>query len=83
VRSADSVSANFSEGYGRFSFKEKTRFNYYARGSLFETGTWIRKAKERSLLSETEYQKISSLILGLHKKINVYIKKLKANYPTK
>lgn len=35
VRTADSVAANLSEGFGRFSFKENRQFGYYSRGSLF------------------------------------------------
>lgn len=34
VRSADSVAANLSEGYGRYHFKEAKNFSYYSRGSL-------------------------------------------------
>lgn len=46
VRSADSISANISEGFCRYHFKENKQFCYYARGSLFET-----KTKERKLLN--------------------------------
>lgn len=79
VRSADSVAANFSEGYGRYHFKEKMRFNYYSRGSLFETVTWIRKARKRNLMTETEFLKIKEIVIPLHKKLNIYIKKLRIN----
>jgi four helix bundle protein len=41
VKSADSVAANISEGYGRFHYKENIHFCYYSRGSLFETKTWL------------------------------------------
>ena len=39
VRSADSVAASISEGFGRYHFKETKNFGYYLRGSLFETKT--------------------------------------------
>jgi four helix bundle protein len=35
VRAADSIAANISEGYGRYSFKENKLFCYYARGSRY------------------------------------------------
>lgn len=35
VRAADSISANLSEGLGRFHYKERKNFSYYSRGSLF------------------------------------------------
>jgi four helix bundle protein len=37
VRSADSISANLAEGHGRYHFKDRLNFYYYARGSLEET----------------------------------------------
>jgi len=37
VRSADSISANIAEGYGRYFYKENIQFCYYSRGSLIET----------------------------------------------
>ncbi len=39
VRSADSVAANISEGFGRYHYKENIHFCYIARGSLLETRT--------------------------------------------
>jgi len=36
VRSADSIAANLSEGFGRYHYKETKNFSYYSRGSLFE-----------------------------------------------
>ena len=37
VRAVDSISANLSEAYGRFSYPDRKRFSFYARGSLCET----------------------------------------------
>jgi len=48
VRAVDSIAANISEGYGRYHYKEnKSRLSrdYYARGSLLETKTWLEKAE--------------------------------------
>jgi len=56
VRSADSIAANISEGFGRYSYKENKHFCYYARGSLSESKTWLTKAYNRSLLSEELFQ---------------------------
>ena len=58
VRSADSVSANLSEGVGRFHYKERKNFSYYSRGSLFETKTWLTKAKNRQLISDDHYKNL-------------------------
>ncbi|MEM7658810.1 MAG: four helix bundle protein, partial [Bacteroidota bacterium] len=53
VKSSDSIAANLAEGHGRYSFKENLRFCFYARGSLVETQTWLQKANNRDLLSES------------------------------
>jgi four helix bundle protein len=37
IRSSRSVGANIAEGFGRFYFKENSKFCLIARGSLFET----------------------------------------------
>jgi len=37
VKAADSISANISEGFGRYFYKDERQFCYYSRGSLFET----------------------------------------------
>ena len=42
AQSADSISANLSEGHGRYSFKENIQFCYYARGSFDETRNWLQ-----------------------------------------
>ena len=47
VRAADSISANLAEGHGRFHFKDRLNFCYYARGSLEETKSWLSKKAKR------------------------------------
>lgn len=73
IRSSDSIAANISEGFGRFHYNDRKRFMYYSRGSLFETKTWLVKAKNRNLIDETffkeEYNKLN--ILGV--KLNNFI----------
>jgi four helix bundle protein len=73
IRAADSISANISEGYGRFHFKEQRQFCYIARGSLYETNTWLTKTKVR-IPEDTD--KIDELIMLSHlllKRLNAYI----------
>jgi four helix bundle protein len=52
VKSADSIAANISEGFGRYHYAEKKSFYYYARGSLLETKTHITLAKNRALINK-------------------------------
>ncbi len=60
VKSVDSIAANLSEGYGRFHYKENKQFCYYSRGSLFETKTWIKKAYDRRLIVDNDFQSLQN-----------------------
>ena len=82
IRSSDSIAANISEGFGRYSYKENKLFCYYARGSLFETKTWIIKANNRELISNKELQTLNKELNNLGVKLNNYIKSI-GNPPQK
>jgi len=81
VRSVDSIGANLSEGLGRYHFKEIKNFSYYARGSLFETKTWLMKAFQRDLISQQQYQDLMTELELLGKRLNAYINTLGPNNP--
>jgi four helix bundle protein len=83
VRAADSIAANFSEGYGRFTFKDRRNFCYISRGSMFETRTWLLKAKNRNMIKDENYNEMYRKLAELHQKLNSYIKTLKENIETK
>jgi four helix bundle protein len=74
VRAADSISANLSEGFGRYHFKENKNFCYYSRGSLYETKTWIAKAHNRALISNENYDFLNKELNKISIKLNNYIK---------
>jgi four helix bundle protein len=74
VRSSDSISANISEGFGRFYFKDSKTFLFYARGSLYETKTWLKKAHDRNLISTDEYEELDERYTKLGVKLNNYIR---------
>lgn len=73
IRSVDSVSANLSEGFGRYYYKENKQFCYYARGSLFETKTWLKKAFSRKLIEENEFITFTKDLETIGVKLNNYI----------
>lgn len=73
IRAVDSIAANLSEGYGRYHFKEEKNFAYYSRGSLYETKTWLTKAKNRNLISEQRFSEYSESLTILVKMLNNYI----------
>ena len=55
TEAADSIAANIAEGHGRYFYKEKKLFCFYARGSLLETKTWFYKSCHRNLITREEY----------------------------
>ncbi len=70
--SSTSVSTNIAEGKGRFSKKEFVHYCYIARGSLYETMTFLEIFKRVSWISESniiplrkEAISIASMIKGL------------------
>lgn len=81
IKSVDSISANISEGYGRYFHKENLQFCYYSRGSLYETKTWLFKASNRDLISKDDYKCINEKLIILQRKLNGYIKFLRNNDP--
>lgn len=76
VKSVDSIAANISEGYGRFHYKENKQFCYYSRGSLYETKTWLKKAHDRRLIVDNDFQSLEKDIETIAYKLNNYIKSI-------
>lgn len=74
IRSADSISANLSEGWNRYTKRDKINFFIIARASVAETSDWIGKAYERELIQPHEYLAIQHLLFSLPKEINGLIK---------
>lgn len=74
VRSADSIGANIVEGYGRFHYGDQVRFLYIARGSLFETSYWLRRAHKRGLIKHDTHDKAITYLDELRRKLNLFIK---------
>jgi len=82
VRAADSVASNLSEGFGRYHFKENINFSYYSRGSLYESKTWLIKARNRKLIDDSDYDLLIKQIDDIGIKLNNYIKSIgKSNCP--
>ena len=73
VKAADSVAANLSEGWGRYYYKENRQFCYYSRGSLQETLTWLRKARNRGLIDVGNFESLRKDIDITSVKLNNYI----------
>src|SRR6516225_3933272 len=74
IRAADSIGANIAEGDGRGTFQENRRFNRIARGSLYETKHWLRRAFKRGLLDENQVSGLKRILDELAPRRNAYLK---------
>ena len=74
VRATDSVAGNIAEGFGRFHKKDKQKFYYNARGSVYEAAHWCKKAHKRGLISEEDRERILERLRKLPKEINHLIR---------
>ena len=78
VRAADSIGANIAEGAGRGTYKDNRRFIHIARGSLFETKHWLRRAYRRQLLSQAEVDQLKPMLDELGPRLNAFLKSIGA-----
>ena len=74
VRAADGIGSNIAEGSGRGSLQDNRRFIKIARGSLYETKHWLRRAYKRRLLTDSEVEELRPLIGELSPKLNAYLR---------
>lgn len=77
IRAIDSIGANIAEGFGRFHYLDKNKFNYNARGSLFESIHWVEVLVERNKITKEIGENIVSDLERLGIKLNNYITKTK------
>jgi four helix bundle protein len=77
VNAADGVGSNIAEGTGRASSRDNLRFIKIARGSLYETKHWLRRAYKRNLLTPDEVSDLKPIISELVPKLNAYIRSVK------
>lgn len=68
--------ANIAEGSGRGTDPDLRRFLRMARGSLYETQHWLRRAYKRRLLTEKEVNDLLPIIQELTPKLNAYLRSI-------
>ena len=79
IRSADSIGANIAEGAGRETYRDNFKFIHYARGSLYETKHWLRRAYRRKLLSQEQIDVLKPMIEELAPRLNAYLRSIRRN----
>lgn len=78
VRAADSIGANIAEGTGRGTYQDNRRFIMMARGSLYETQHWLRRAYKRTLLSGEQVDELKPVITELGPRLNAILRSINA-----
>ncbi len=79
MRAADSIGANIAEGSGRGSDQDYRRFLRIARGSLYETQHWLRRAFRRELLTSEQIEFLKVLVDRLSPALNAYLRSIGKN----
>ena len=77
VDACDSVCANIAEGCGRFNYRDNSKFIKIARGSLYETKNWLRRAYRRGLLDQSQVEGVKGILEELLPKLNAYLRSIK------
>lgn len=72
VRAADSIGANLAEGNGRGTYQDNRRFVRIARGSLYETKHWLRRAYKRNLLNDGQITELKAVPKELAPKLKLF-----------
>ena len=76
LRAADSIGANIAEGAGRGNYQDNRRFVRIARGSLYETKHWLRRAYRRKLLTAEQTENLKQILDNLCPMLNAYLKSI-------
>lgn len=76
-RSSRSITANISEGFGRFHHQENIQFCRIARGSLTETMEHLITAFDEHYINEDFLKELNEDYKKCLKELNTYIKYLK------
>jgi four helix bundle protein len=72
-RSSNGIVANIAESQGRYSYKDKVRVLYQARGEIFETRSHLKVAEGLKLISSVKFRQIDTEYEGLLVGLNRYI----------
>ena len=76
VQTADAISGNIAQGYGRYNFKDKKHYCYISRGYILKTKGWLLKSKERELIGEEKSDELIEFVEKIHRMLNAYIRSI-------
>jgi four helix bundle protein len=73
ITAVDSIGANIAEGFGRYHYLDRNKFNYNARGSLLEALHWLDLLSERECVDPDRYTHLEQKLRRLMVKLNNFI----------
>jgi len=76
IHACDSIGANIAEGSGKGTYADNRRYVRVARGSLYESRHWLRRAFRRKLLAAEEVDRLRPLIDELGPRLNAYLRSI-------
>ena len=76
-RAAVSVTANLTEGYGRFSYQENMQFCRQSRGSVHEIRDHLTTALDAEYITPEQCKKLDLEAISVIKLINGYVRATK------
>lgn len=77
IRASRSVTANITEGHGRYHYQENIQFCRQSRGSLYELIDHLTVALDEKYIDEDKFRDFRAKITGIIKILNGYIYFLK------
>ena len=78
-----SISANISEGYGRYTYADTKNFFIISRGSVCETMEHLQTAHDENYLTIEEFSEGANLCEHVFKLVNGYISYLNKQHSIK
>ena len=77
-RAALSVPSNIAEGYGREHTRDKLKFLYNARGSLYEAKTQLLHGRNVGYFMDKDLEPVLALISKSSRQLNAFIRSLRS-----
>ncbi|NCS31953.1 four helix bundle protein [bacterium] len=78
-RASSSITANIAEGFGRYHYKDKSRFYVLARGSCSEVQNFLILARDLSYISTERYMELFEISITSTKLLNGLIRSIRKN----
>lgn len=77
IRASRSATANLAEGYGRYQYRDMTRFARQARGSLYELLDHLTVALDEAYITKSRFEEETAHVTRAIQVVNGFIRFLR------